>query len=113
MAGKSLFTYDKDSKPAIAYQNFFEEVLKSEKPVLVDSARVIKRSDIAGLTDAQGLLRSIPLGSTDPAALLQAAGYQVGERIAAAEFTLAEIPLPLGGSIPLTIRLRDIVGAGR
>ncbi len=87
--------------------------LRLKKPVLVDSARVIERSDIAGLADAQGLLRSIPLGSTDPAALLQAAGYQVGERIAAAEFTLAEIPLPLGGSIPLTIRLRDVVGAGR
>ena len=31
MAGQSLFTYDKDSKPAIAYQNFCKEVLKSEK----------------------------------------------------------------------------------
>lgn len=31
MAGQSLFTYDKNSKPAIAYQNFCKEVLKSEK----------------------------------------------------------------------------------
>lgn len=31
MAGKSLFTYDKNSKPAIAYDNFCKEVLKSEK----------------------------------------------------------------------------------
>ena len=31
MAGQSLFTYDKNSKPAIAYQNFCKEVLKIEK----------------------------------------------------------------------------------
>ena len=31
MAGKSLFTYDKNSKPAIAYDNFCREVLKNEK----------------------------------------------------------------------------------
>ena len=31
MAGKSLFTYDKNSKPAIAYNNFCKEVLKIEK----------------------------------------------------------------------------------
>lgn len=31
IAGKSLFTYDKDSKPAIAYENFCKEVLKDEK----------------------------------------------------------------------------------
>ncbi len=31
MVGKSLFTYDKSSKPAIAYDNFCKEVLKSEK----------------------------------------------------------------------------------
>ena len=31
MAGKSLFTYDKNSKPTIAYENFCKEVLKNEK----------------------------------------------------------------------------------
>ena len=31
MVGKSLFTYDKNSKPAIAYENFCKEVLKNEK----------------------------------------------------------------------------------
>ena len=31
MAGQSLFTYDKNSKPAIAYQNFCKEVLRNEK----------------------------------------------------------------------------------
>ena len=42
---------------------------------------------------------------------MQALGYQVGEYIAQQEFTIAEIPLPGGGSSPLTIRLRDIAGA--
>ena len=31
MAGKSLYTYDKNSKPTIAYENFCKEVLKDEK----------------------------------------------------------------------------------
>lgn len=31
MKGQSLFAYDKNSKPAIAYDNFCKEVLKSEK----------------------------------------------------------------------------------
>ena len=31
MVGKSLFTYDKNSKPAIAYDNFCKEVLRDEK----------------------------------------------------------------------------------
>ncbi len=31
MSGKSLFTYDKNSKPTIAYDNFCKEVLKNEK----------------------------------------------------------------------------------
>lgn len=31
MAGKSLFAYNKNSKPALAYNNFCKEVLKSEK----------------------------------------------------------------------------------
>jgi len=31
MVGKSLFAYDKNSKPAIAYDNFCKEVLKNEK----------------------------------------------------------------------------------
>ena len=85
--------------------------LRLRKPVLTDSANVIARADIPGLADAQELLRSIPAGSTDPAALLQAIGYEVGERLLSLEFTFAEIPLPGGGSIPLTIRLRDVAGA--
>lgn len=87
----------------------FEPVdLSCKKPVLTDSSNVLAQSDVAGLGDLQSALRSIPLGSTDPGAILQAAGYAVGERVYAAEFTLASIPLPGGGSIPLTIRLGDL-----
>ena len=83
--------------------------LRLKKPVLVDSARVLAHADVAGVADIQDTLRSLPLGTTDPTALLQALGYRVGEYISQATFNLAEIPLPGGGSIPLTIRLRDIV----
>lgn len=84
--------------------------LSHRKPVLTDSARVIAASDMPGLADVQGMLRKVPLGTTDPSAILRALEYEVGERIMGAEFTVAEIPLPTGGSIPLTIRLRDLIG---
>lgn len=87
--------------------------LRLRKPVLTDSANVIKspRSDIAGLSQAQDRLRSIPLGVTDPKALCEALEYQVERTISGTVFTLAEIPLPGGGSIPLTVDVATLVGA--
>lgn len=87
--------------------------LRLRKPVLTDSANVIKSpgSDIAGLSQAQDKLRSIPLGATDPKALCEALEYQVERTISGTVFTLAEIPLPGGGSIPLTVDVATLVGA--
>ena len=65
----------------------------------------------AYLADIKARLRELPVGSTDPGALLEAVGYEVGRRLDEAEFTIAELPLPFGGSIPLTIRLRDVASA--
>ena len=81
------------------------------KPVLVDTGRILKRSGASGASGVLGMLRSLPIGSTDPAAMLGALGYEAGEHISEMTFTIAEIPLPGGGSIPLTIRLRDVLGA--
>lgn len=87
--------------------------LRLRKPVLTDSANVIKSpgSDIAGLSQAQDKLRSIPLGVTDPKALCEALEYQVERTISGTVFTLAEIPLPGGGSISLTVDVATLVGA--
>lgn len=87
--------------------------LRLRKPVLTDSANIIKSpgSDIAGLSQAQDKLRSIPLGVTDPKALCEALEYQVERTINGTVFTLAEIPLPGGGSIPLTVDVATLVGA--
>ena len=87
--------------------------LRLRKPVLTDSANVIKSpgSDIAGLSKTQDKLRSIPLGVTDPKALCEALEYQVERTISGTVFTLAEIPLPGGGSIPLTVDVATLVGA--
>ncbi len=87
--------------------------LRLRKPVLTDSANVIKSpgSDIAGLSQAQDKLRSIPLGVTDPKALCEALEYQVERTISGTVFTLAEIPLPGDGSIPLTVDVATLVGA--
>lgn len=90
----------------------FEPVdLDLMKPVLVDTERILKRSGASGASGVLEMLRSLPIGSTDPAAMLGALGYEVGEHISEMTFTIAEIPLPGGGSIPLTIRLRDVLGA--
>ncbi|MDY2777441.1 MAG: hypothetical protein SOU51_03600 [Collinsella sp.] len=85
--------------------------LSLHKPVLADSAQVIARSDLPGLADVQARIRSLEIGTTDPGALLEAVGYEVEEAIASMEFTIVEIPLGPGRSIPLTIRLRDVTRA--
>ena len=87
--------------------------LRLRKPVLTDSANVIKSpgSDIAGISKAQDTLRKIPLGVTDPKALCEALEYHVERTISGTVFTLAEIPLPGGGSIPLTVDVATLVGA--
>ena len=87
--------------------------LRLRKPVLTDTANVIKSpgSDITALSNAQDELRSIPLGVTDPKALCEALEYQVERTISGTVFTLAEIPLPGGGSIPLTVDVATLVGA--
>lgn len=86
--------------------------LRLMKPVLADSQEVAARSGMTGLSDAQSLLRSLPLGTTDPAALLEAAGYGAVGELQGAVLTVAEIPLPGGGSVPITVRLRDLGGEG-
>ena len=87
--------------------------LRLRKPVLTDTANVIKSpgSDITGLSKVQDKLRSIPLGVTDPKALCEALEYQVERTISGTVFTLAEIPLPGGGSIPLTVDVATLAGA--
>lgn len=88
----------------------FEPVdLSSLKPVLTDSGNVLARAEASSLSDVQGLLRSIPLGTTDASALLQAAGYRAREYLMSMTCVVAEIPLPGGGSIPLTVRLSDVL----
>lgn len=89
----------------------FEPVdLSSLKPVLTDSANVTAHADIPGLQDVQSLLRSLPVESEDPAALLEALEYSVGEQLEDETLTIAEIPLPGGATIPLTVRVRDVLG---
>lgn len=83
--------------------------LGTRKPVLTDSHDVLARSDVADAARIQEGLRSLAPATTDPAAVAQAVGYEVGERVSATEFTLAEIPLPGGGTLPLTIRLGDVL----
>ena len=87
--------------------------LRLRKSVLTDTANVIKSpgSDITGLSKVQDKLRSIPLGVTDPKALCEALEYQVERTITGTVFTLAEIPLPGGGSIPLTVDVATLAGA--
>ncbi|QWT17462.1 hypothetical protein KPC83_06400 [Collinsella sp. zg1085] len=86
--------------------------LSYRKPVLTDSKHVIDKSDIPALSNVQSFIRSLPLSSNNPHAMLQAVGISAVDVLASTEFTVAEIPVPGGKSIPLTIRLKDLVGAG-
>ena len=89
--------------------------LSQRKPVLTDSARVAQASGMQGYVNVQTVLRDIPAGSTDPEAIVRAVGYAVEDRIMSMELTVAEIPLPGGGALPLTVRVRNIaslVGEG-
>lgn len=81
------------------------------KPVLTDTANVLAHAGVEGLGSAQDLLRRVPLSSTDPADIMEAVGYGLVERVNQAEFTIAEIPIPFGEPIPLTIKVSDLLGA--
>lgn len=83
--------------------------MRLKKPVLTDTANVLARSDIPALADAQNLLRKIPVGTTDPAELVESLTYLTVSKVTSLEITVAEIELPFGGSIPLTIRLQDVL----
>lgn len=85
--------------------------------MLTDTSNVIKSpgSDIAGLAETQERLRKIPLGTIDPQDVADALGYQIERTLSDTVFTIAEIPLPGGGSIPLTVdvsTLMDVFGGG-
>lgn len=84
--------------------------LRLRKPVLTNTSNVFSASGSTGISNIQEKLRSIPANSSDPRAILEALGYAVREYIGSLEFTVAQIPLPDGKSIPLTIRLRDVAG---
>ena len=84
--------------------------VRSRKPVLTDTSNVARDSGSDALARAQEALRSVPLASTDPQDYLAAAGYRVESYLAEAHLTIAEIPIPGGGSIPLTVRVQDLAG---
>ena len=84
--------------------------LASRKAVLVDSARVLARAGWKG-AELQRALRELPPDVGDPGDLARALGYEIGERIESGEIVLAEIPLPGGGSIPISVTLGDVFGS--
>ncbi len=103
-------TWLSDRVDAVVRGLGFEPVdLRVMKPVLTDSGNVLARTGGTGISDLQEALRSLPVGSTDPEAILEAVGYAIEERLSEATFTIAEIPLPGGGSIPLTITLGELL----
>ncbi len=84
--------------------------LRLKKPVLTNTSSVLEAGGAASLLDAQGSLRTLAVGTTNPEALLEALGYEVRGRIAETELTLGEIPIPgTSRSIPLSVRLGDLV----
>ncbi len=86
--------------------------MRLKKPVLANTQSVFAKAGADGLSDVQDLARRIPAGASDPAAALEALGYKAGEALLDEKVTLAEIPIPgTDMVVPLTVRLRDVVGA--
>lgn len=82
--------------------------LTSKKAVLVDSAHVFARAGWRA-ADVQELLRGLPADIQDAGEVARALGYEIRERIEGEEIVLAEIPLPGGGTMPLTVKVRDLL----
>lgn len=87
--------------------------LRPRKPVLVDSADVLARSDVEGLANMQDALRGMSGVDLDFEAMARAIGYDLGERLGSLEIVLAEIELPGGRVVPITLRLGDVMDMGR
>lgn len=86
--------------------------LRSRKPVLVDSAAVLTHSDVEGLANVQEAFRDLSAVDLDFEAMARAVGYDLGERLTSLEVVLAEIELPSGRVLPITLRVRDLMGGG-
>ena len=82
--------------------------MRLRKPVLTDTSVVAQKAGMADAVALQARIRDIPMGSSDPREYVRALGYELEEYVMSLECTLMEIPLPTGGSIPVTIRLRDV-----
>ncbi len=88
--------------------------LRPRKPVLVDSSDVLARSDVPALVDGQTALRELSKVDLDfegmaRAVMARAVGYDLGERMTSLEIILAEVRLPSGRVVPITLRVRDLL----
>ncbi len=83
--------------------------MRPRKPVLVDSSDVLARSDVPALADGQTALRELSKVDLDFEGMARAVGYDLGERMTSLEITLAEVRLPSGRVVPITLRVRDLL----
>lgn len=86
--------------------------MRPRKPVLVDSSDVLARSDVPALVDGQTALRELSKVDLDFEGMARAVGYDLGERMTSLEITLAEVRLPSGRVVPITLRVRDLLEGG-
>lgn len=83
--------------------------MRPRKPVLVDSSDVLARSDVPALVDGQTALRELSKVDLDFEGMARAVGYDLGERMTSLEIILAEVRLPSGRVVPITLRVRDLL----
>lgn len=83
--------------------------MRPRKSVLVDSSDVLARSDVPALADGQTALRELSKVDLDFEGMARAVGYDLGERMTSLEITLAEVRLPSGRVVPITLRVRDLL----
>ncbi len=83
--------------------------MRPRKPVLVDSADVLAHSDVPALADTQAALRELAKVDLDFEGMARSVGYDLGERLTSLEIVLAEVRLPNGRVVPITLRVRDLL----
>lgn len=85
--------------------------MRLRKPVLVNSQTIMDKAGNSSAAELRSFLESLP---QDPEGQAKACLSRVLEELGGTEFTIAEVPVPgmPGTSIPLTIRLDDLLEAG-
>ncbi len=112
MGGEKVAGWLRDRISSIVEAGGFAPAdMRLRKPVLVNSQTIMDKAGNSSAAELRSFLESLP---QDPEGQAKACLGRALEELGGAEFTIAEVPIPgvPGMSIPLTIRLDDLLESG-